>query len=249
MIYIKSEYDIQLIKEAVAIWKKARKAIKENCKVGAKLIDLNNIAKEIIENNNAECAFHNYGGFPGHICISVNECIIHGVPNEYIIKNGDSITFDIGVKYKNHICDSAFTIIVGNASEEAKKISKICYESLEKAIEILKDGVTTNEIAKTIENFVKNEGYEVIHDFTGHGCGNELHEDPAIPNYSTPFIPNVKLLENMIICIEPMIMTGSRKYFIDKKNNWSVIAKNHKLTSHWEHMILITKNGFEVLTK
>ncbi len=248
---VKSQEDIELIKAAAAIWKEARTALISAAQVGTSLLELDKIAQQTIEaHQGATCAFYQYGGFPGHICISVNECIIHGVPTEYCLQDGDSVTFDVGVQYQGHFCDAAFTVLIGNVSEEAKHISEVCHESLNRAIAILKPGVPTYDIACTIQDYVEAKGYEVIRNFTGHGCGNQLHEDPIISNYrSIEFkFASTRLQAGMVICIEPMIMTGSHKFIIDPKNNWSVYAKNKKLTSHWEHMILITEDGCEVLT-
>lgn len=249
---IKSQTDIQTIKKAAAIWKDAKQALINACKPGISLLELDSIAKEAIEKHEgATCAFYGYSGFPGHICISVNETIIHGVPNEYILKDGDSVTFDVGVELDKHFCDAAFTVLVGNVSDEAKNISEVCHESLMKAIDIIKPGVSTYDIACTIQDYVESKGYEVIRNFTGHGCGNALHEDPIISNYRSIDFKRVQvpLQSGMVICIEPMIMTDSNKYVINAKNGWDVIAKNKKLTSHWEHMILVTDDGCEVLTK
>ncbi|MGL4947938.1 MAG: type I methionyl aminopeptidase [Mycoplasma sp.] len=247
---IKTEEDIKSIKQAASIWKLARVALIEATKPGISLLELDTIAKNVIESHGATCAFYDYGGFPGHICISVNEVIIHGVPNEYILKDGDSVTFDVGVKYADHFCDAAFTVFVGEVSPQARNISNVCYESLMRAIAIIKPGVSNKDLAAVIQDYVEHMGYEVIRNFSGHGCGNKLHEDPAISNYrsSDVWFQEVKLEPGMVICIEPMIMTGSNKFIIDPKNNWSVIAKNKKLTSHWEHMVLVTNDGCEVLT-
>ena len=249
MIIIKSPDDIAKIRHAASIWKKVRSALYDFVDVGVSLKEIDEKAKEIIENNGATCAFYNYGGFPGNICLSVNETIIHGVPSNYCLKDGDSISIDVGVLFDNHFCDAAYTIIVGNASNEAKRISDVCYNSLIEAIKIIKPNVTTtHDIASAIQDYVEANGYQVIRNFTGHGCGNMLHEDPIVPNYRSHFFKKEKLVPGMVICIEPMIMTDSNQYIIDDKNNWSVIAKNKKLTSHWEHMILITDDGYEILT-
>lgn len=249
MIILKDNNDILKIKKAASIWKEVRSTLYDFVKVGVSLKEIDNIAKQVIEKNGAQCAFYNYGGFPGNICLSVNEVIIHGVPNDYILKDGDSVSIDVGVLYDGHFCDAAYTIIVGNATPEAKRISDICYNSLMEAIKIIKPNVTSNfDIACVIQDYVESHGYEVIRNFTGHGCGNNLHEDPVISNYRSNFFKKEILKPGMVICIEPMIMTESNKYIIDANNNWSVIAKNKKLTSHWEHMILITEDGYEILT-
>lgn len=247
MIYIKSELDIKLIKEAVAIWKKIRKMLIANTKVGISLNELDQKAFEMASANNAICSFYNYNKFPKHICISVNDQLIHGIPNEYVIKNGDLITFDVGIEYKKHHCDAAFNVIVGD-NDEAQKILQVTNQALEEAIKIAIPNNRIGDISNTIENFAHQHGYEVIEHFGGHGCGIKLHEDPLILNYGKPKT-GAKLIKNMIICIEPMLLTKSNKYYIDRKNGWTVVAKNHRLTCHAEHMILITENGNEVLTR
>lgn len=168
----------------------------------------------MITENGGTSAFYQYLGFKGHICISVNDCVIHGVPTDYVIKENDKVTFDVGVKYMDHYCDAAFTIIFGN-NVEAKNISDVCLESLNRAIKMIRPGINTKEISKTIQNYVEGQGYYILRDFCGHGCGNNIHEDPMIFNYRSMFAPSVILEPNMVICIEPMILKGSNQYFID----------------------------------
>ena len=246
-IVIKTKDDIAKIKQAVAIWKKARKIIRESVKVGVSLNELDLIAKQTIESNGGTCTFLGAYGFPKHICISVNDCVIHGVPNDYVLKEGDKVTFDMGVTYENHVCDAAFTVMVGD-NEEAQRISDVCRGSLLEVVKLLKPGVSNLQIANFMQTYIESRGYKVLRDFTGHGCGNEMHEDPAFPNYVDYRFPIVKLRENMVICLEPMILTDSNKYYIDENNGWDVKAVNQKLTCHWEDMILITRDGCEVLT-
>lgn len=246
MIYIKSEYDINNIKKACDIWKHTKSELTKYIKEGISLNQIDEFAKQIIESKGATCTFRDYHGFKGNICLSVNDVVIHGVPSEYILKKSDMLSLDIGITYNNYICDSAFTIIIGE-NEEAEKISKVCYESLLEGISKIKPGNKIGDISNAIQVYVENENYHILKDFGGHGCGIKLHEDPMILNYGNKNSgPTLK--EGMIICIEPMIMTGSSDYYIDKKDKWSVRSKNGKLTCHWEHMILVTKDGYEILT-
>lgn len=247
MIIIKSQYDIMQIEKASSVWKLVRDDFFKFVKPNISLIELDNRAKQIIEENGCKCAFYNYNGFPGNICISVNDVIIHGVPNSYVLKDGDLVSFDIGVDYNGYICDAAFTIVIGE-NPEASKINEVCFNSLMKGIEQAIPNNYVGDISYAIEEYVTNNGYKVINDFGGHGCGKQLHEDPMILNYGKPKTGS-KLLPGMVICIEPMILTDKNEYYIDKKDKWSVISKNHKLTCHWEHMILITKDGNKILTK
>lgn len=246
MIFIKSEYDISQIKIASNIWKMVRDAIIKEASINTNLLKLEQLAKKIITENNAIPAFKGYGGFKGEICISVNDCIIHGVPSDYNIKKGDIISFDVGVNYNNYICDAAFTICF-DCDEETIKMNKVCYDSLDEVCKIIKPNIRVGDISNFIQEYVESRGYHILKDFGGHGCGIKLHEDPIILNYGKKSSGS-KLLPGMIICIEPMIMIGSDEYYIDE-DKWSVKSVNKKNNSHWEHMILITDDGCEVLTK
>jgi methionyl aminopeptidase len=218
MIYIKSSYDIECIKAAATIYKKVKVALTQAVKPGISLITLDNLANEIIEANGATAAFYQYRHFPKHICISVNQQLIHGVPSEYVIQPGDLVTFDVGVKYRNHFCDAAFNVLIPPASTAAKKIVDATEISLANAIKIIRDGIYTNDIGSIINQTAKQYHYEVIKDYGGHGCGNKLHEDPIVYNYETN-LPQTQLKTDMIICIEPMLMTASDQYDIDPVNH------------------------------
>jgi methionyl aminopeptidase len=181
-------------------------------------LDIDIIAEKEILQRNATPTFKGLYGFPRNVCISVNEELIHGIPKKSkIIKNGDLVTIDMGVTYNEMIVDAAFSLILGNSSKEKKLINKITEDSLLKVCSIIKEGTKVYEIGKFINDYAKNHGYHVIKDFTGHGCGKQLHEDPIIPNYYNDI--DFELKENMIICIEPMFMTDSDNYLIDKNDN------------------------------
>lgn len=247
-VIIKNFDDIAKIRKACDIWKITKRVITEHVKPGISLLELDQLARDTIIQEGAEPAFFNKYGFQGNICISVNECVIHGVPSNYVVKENDKISFDVGVTYQSHVCDSAFTVIVGD-NPEAEKISKVCLQAIYEACDTIKPNVSTNmDIAKAIQKYVTDNGYYILKGFTGHGCGNELHEDPVIPNYLDRYFKTCILKPNMVICIEPMILTGSEQHYIDPKDGWSVIARNKKMTCHWEHMVLITEDGFEILT-
>lgn len=248
MIYIKSNYEIEQIKKACSVWKEVRDKLTSFIKEGVSLLEIDEYARKLIEDERGcKACFHNYNGFPGHICVSVNDVVIHGVPTNYKLKYQDMVTCDIGVEYNSYICDAAFTVIIGE-NHEAQKISDVCYNSLFEGIKQIKPDNTIGDISYAIQSYVESNGYKVISDFGGHGCGKKLHEDPIILNYGNKG-SGAKLRPGMIICIEPMILTDNNAYYIDKKDNWSVISRNHKLTCHWEHMVLVTENGYEILTE
>ena len=248
MIILKSSEDIATIKEACAIWKKVRKELMQQVKVGMTTKQVDNLANDLIRKYNAQPTFYKLYDFPGYICISINDELIHGIGSDYVLKPNDMITCDIGITYKNHICDSAFTWILPPNNDIAKqKILATTYSCLMEAIKEIYPNNFLGNISAKIEEIAQANGYEVIKDYTGHGCGNEPHEDPAVPCFGDKD-SGIRLVPNMIICIEPMLMEGSDKYKVDSKNKWTVSSRNHKLTCHYEHMVLITDSGHEILT-
>ncbi len=247
MILIKSDYDIAQIKKACAIWKQAKQAVLEFAKVGTSLKDIEKLVKKIIEKDDgAICAFKDYNGFMGEICMSVNSTVVHGVPSEYIIKKGDIVSFDMGVNYNGYICDAAFTMTF-DCDSETEKMNEVCKQSLYEGIKQAVNGNRVGDISNAIQTYVESNGFEILRNFGGHGCGIKLHEDPMILNYGKPGTGS-KLVPGMVICIEPMVLIGSHEYFIDK-DGWSVKSVNNKNTSHWEHMVLIKEDGNEILTE
>ncbi len=247
MIIIKNESQISGIKEACSIWKKVRSELVGYIKPGITTKQLDKKAKKLIKSFGAIPTFFKLYGFPCNICISVNSEIIHGIANEYVIKENDMVTCDIGVSYNSYICDAAFTIVVEPSSNlKANKILLATYKSLINSIKKIKPGAYTGDISNEIQKTAESDGYFVIKNYGGHGCGVYEHEDPIILNYGKQHT-GVKLLPGMIICIEPMLLIGSDKIKI-ASNNWTVLSSNNELTCHYEHMVLITKTGYEILT-
>lgn len=246
MIIIKTEKDIRDIRIAGKIWKETKDYILSLLEKNPyrSLNQLDKLINDFIVSKNASSTFLGMYGFPKHVCISVNDCIIHGIPNEYILKDGDKVTFDIGVTYNNHICDAAFIYLMPNCSLETKKIVEVCQDSLQEALKYVKAGNHVGDIGYAIEKFVTSHGYFLLQGFSGHGCGNKLHEDPAI--YNTGQLHKGPLLKaNMVICIEPMILSGSEEVYIT--HGWNVIAVDNHQTAHVESMVLVTEKGYEIL--
>jgi methionyl aminopeptidase len=183
-------------------------------KPGVNLLTLDEQTAKLVSELNATCSFYQYNHFPKHLCISVNDELIHGIPRNYVIKANDLITFDLGITYQNHVCDAAFTIHVAPTTDEPSRISSTTKLALMEAIKVIKPGNYIGDISFAIESVAGKNGYEVIKDFGGHGCGNHLHEDPMILNYGKPHT-GVKIIKGMTLCIEPMLLTGSDKYYID----------------------------------
>ncbi|MCQ3915308.1 MAG: type I methionyl aminopeptidase [Mycoplasmoidaceae bacterium] len=175
------------------------------------------MAADVIAANGATASFYQYEGFPGHICISVNEQIIHGIPNDYVLQKTDIVTFDIGVTYEGYVCDAAFSIVLDPTNEAALEIQDATIDCLNTAIKQIKAGVRIGDISYAIQETAFYHGYEVIKNYGGHGCGLKVHEDPIILNYGQPGT-GLKLKAGMVICIEPMLMTDSDEYVVDADN-------------------------------
>ncbi|UZK64513.1 type I methionyl aminopeptidase [Mycoplasma mycoides subsp. capri] len=248
MITIKNQEQIQKMKIAGQVLAKGLNLLKSMIKPGVNCLDLDKAFEEFIKQNGCESNFKNYQGFPKTICISINDQLIHGIPKNRILQNGDIVSIDAGCMYQKWHADSAFTMVCGIANDKKNDILiRVTEKALDLAIAELKPGIRVGTIGSIIQNYVELHNFSVPRDYTGHGIGLALHEDPYIPNYG---IPNtgVRLQENMVICIEPMVQMGTYKTKL-ADDNWTVYSADHSMTAHFEHTILITKDGCEVLTK
>jgi methionyl aminopeptidase len=247
MINIKSEEEILIMKEAGKILAKVLKELEKQAKPGITTLELDRAAEALIVSLGAKPAFKNYDGFPYSLCASVNEIIVHGYPSEYVLKEGDIIGLDLGVIYKGYYSDMASTIAVGSVSFEAKRLIDVAKKSLRLGIKKAKIGNTTGDIGNTIQRFVEGQGYGVIRELCGHGIGKDLHEDPKIPNFGKRG-GGEKLVEGMVICIEPMVSAGD--YNLRKSGyGYGYSTKDNSLSAHFEHTIVITKKGPQILTE
>ena len=247
MITIKSPREIALMKEASQILVTARQALFEKIQPGISTEALDQHADNIIRDLGGIPSFKDYEGYPKSICTSVNEVVIHGIPSEKVIlKDGDIISIDIGVNVKGYHADSAFTYAVGNISKDAKQLLEITEKALYIGIQEAKPGNYVSNIGHAIENFIKPYGYGIVETFTGHGIGKELHEAPQVLNYG-PKNQGPKLKPGMTICIEPMINLGTKDVKV-LSDGWTVVTEDKSLSAHFEHMILITEDGCEIMT-
>ena len=247
MNYIKSEKEISLIKEASKIVAQVHQELKKMLKPGVSLLELDKKAEEVILSKGGKPTFKGYEGFPASICASVNEIMVHGIPSDRKLKDGDIISIDVGVTKNGWNGDAAFTQSIGKIPERTKLLMDATKEALSEAIKFAKPGVSLGELGAFIESFAIKNGFSVAKEFVGHGIGKELHEDPLIPNYG--FKGGEILKEGMTICIEPMFINGKDKLFIDPLDGWTVRTKHSGVTTHDEHTIVIRKNGGEILTK
>lgn len=247
MVSIKSRTEIQNIKAASRVVALIHKELTALINVGITGNMLDKVAAQIIKENNATPSFLDYNGFPATICVSVNEQLIHGIPNNKPFKMNDIVKVDAGATVNGYHADAAFTICVGNKpTPEQAKLINVTRESLNKAIAIIAPGVRIGDISNAIQTYVESEGFYLPTSYTGHGIGKKLHEDPAIPNVGKPN-SGIKLQAGMTICIEPMVQTTTDKILV-LNDKWTVVAADNQQTAHFEHTILVTNDGCEVLT-
>lgn len=247
MITIKSNREIDLMIEAGRITALAHRKVKEAIRPGISTYELDKIAEETIRACGAIPSFKGYGGFPGSICASINNVVVHGIPKKStILKNGDIISVDIGANYKGYHGDSAMTHGVGEVSESRKKLMEVTEASLYKGLEQAKPGNRLSDISHAIEGYVLEHGYSVVKDFTGHGIGRNLHEDPAIPNYGEAGHGPI-LKPGMTLAIEPMVNAGKYSVRI-LSDDWTTVTVDRSDSAHFEHTIVITENGYRILT-
>ena len=251
MIKRKSPSEIAIMREAGRVVAGAHQRVREAIEPGRTTLDLEQIALEHIRSEGGESAFKNYRGFPGSICTSVNEEIVHGIPSRRILREGDVVSVDIGVRYKGYIGDMALTYPVGQISDEAQDLLDVCQKSLEGAIEQVGPGRPLSDVSRSIQSYVEERGYSVVREYTGHGVGREMHEEPQVPNYVNggwPFDP--KLKPGTVIAIEPMVNCGTFETDKIVRQGWDVIiTRDRKLSAHFEHTVAVTEDGHLVLTR
>lgn len=247
MISIKSQREIELMREAGRILDLTRQLLEKHIKPGVSTFQLDALAEEHIRSLGAIPSFKGYHGFPGSICASINEVVVHGIPSmKHILKEGDIITLDFGVNYKGYHADSATTYPVGQVTPEIKQLLGVTEKSLYIGLEQAKPGNYISDISYAIESFVKPFGYGIVEEFTGHGIGRDLHEDPYVPNFGKPKQGPV-MKPGMTFCVEPMINLGTKRVKI-LSDNWTTVTSDRKPSAHFEHMIVITETGYEILT-
>lgn len=246
MITSKSKREIDLMRKAGEIVALAHQAVAEAIKPGITTGELDRIVEKVIRDHQATPSFKGYNGFPASICASVNEVLVHGFPSKYALKEGDIISVDIGACYKGYHGDSAWTYAVGEVSEEAKHLMEVTKQSLYEGLKMVKAGVHLSDISNTIGEYVYSYGYSVPYEYTGHGIGANLHEDPAIPNYG-PKGKGPILKAGMTLAIEPMVHRG-KPFTKVLDDDWTVVTKDGSLAAHYEHTVLVTEEGYEILT-
>lgn len=247
MIICKSEYELTLMREAGRIVAQTHRLMRESIKPGITTMELDRIAEQYIRSQGAVPSFKGYNQFPGSICASVNEELVHGIPSHRKLGEGDIISIDIGAQYQGYHGDSAWTYGVGEISDTAKKLLEVTEKSLYAGLNQAKPDVRLFTISNAIQRAIEEEGFSVVREYVGHGIGADLHEEPQIPNYGTPD-RGPRLKPGMVLAIEPMVNVGER-YVKTLEDNWTVITVDGSLCAHFEHTIAITHEGYEILTK
>lgn len=248
MITIKTPEEIEKMRQGGRILASIMKKLTKMIKPGIATKEINDLAEKLISQVGAEPSFKNYKGYPSATCISVNDEVVHNIPSKNkIFKKGDIVGLDLGVKYKGLYTDMAMTIPVGKVGKDAKKLIKITKKALAVGLKQVKLGNTIGDIGYAIQNFVEPKGFSVVRTLTGHGVGHQVHEEPRIPNFGIPG-QDIKLEQGMTLAIEPMVNVGAPEVKT-KKDSWGIVTGDGSLSAHFEHTIVVTKKGCEILTK
>ena len=247
MITIKDEREIELMRHAGMLVSKMHKYLKPFIKEGITTKELDRLAEEFILKNNGVPSCKGYEGFPATLCTSVNDMVVHGIPDNTKLKNGDIITIDVVIGYKGYQGDAAWTYAVGNISDEKKYLMEHTEKALYEGVKMVKPGNRIGDISQAVEVYARNHNLGIVKELCGHGIGTDMHEAPDIPNYGTKGT-GPRLKEGMVICIEPMLNYGGKDdiYLLD--DDWGVKTLDGNPAAHFEHTILVTKDGYEVLT-
>ena len=246
MIYLKTEEEINLIKESAQVLGKAHAEVAQWVKPGITTKKLDIIAEDYIRSYGGIPSFKGFNNFPASLCMSVNEVVVHGIPGNYELKDGDIVSIDCGVKLNGFHSDSAYTYPVGEVSKEVMDLLSATKMSLYKGIEQAVDGLRIGDIGFAVQHYCEERGYTVVRELVGHGVGRELHESPEVPNYGKRG-KGLRLKEGMVLAIEPMINLGT-KSVMQEKDGWTIRTTDRKYSAHFEHTVVVRKGKAEILT-
>ncbi len=251
MILIKTKKEIDLIRKSCKIVAEALQLMKSNIKPGITTLELDEIAEDYIRSNNAIPAFKGYSqggasGFPGSVCISVDDAVVHGIPGSNVLREGEIVSLDVGVLKNNYYGDAALSVAVGEVSAEKSKLLEVTEKSLYEGISNAKEGNRVHDISASVQEMVENNKFSVVRDLCGHGVGKYLHEEPSIPNFGRSGT-GAKLRNGMTLAIEPMVNAGGYKV-VTESDGWTILTADGLPSAHFEHTILITSNSPEILT-
>ena len=249
MIYRRSPEELAKMRSAAKILVDSFHVVDDVIEAGIKTTDIDKTAEKFITKSGAKPAFKGYRGFPGSTCISIDEVVVHGIPNGREIQEGELVSVDIGVEFKGYYADAARTFAIGSISDEKSKLMKITEESLQIGIEQAIEGNQISDISSAIQERVESEGYSVVRELVGHGIGSSLHEEPEIPNFvDQRRTAQPQIQSGMVFAIEPMVNVGGCDISF-LPDGWAVITLDRKPSAHFEHTVAITSNGPEILTE
>ncbi len=249
-INIKTPYEIQIMREAGRINAEALAAVVERVKPGVTTAELNSAFEAVQKKFDVISPFKNYPGpypYPGSICTSVNEELVHGIPGPRVLEEGDIVSIDGGTIYEGFVGDMSVTVPLGKVSPETERLINVTRQALDIAIENMVPGNTTGDVGHAVQTFVESQGFHITRVYTGHGVGRKMHEGPQVPNYGKPG-RGMKLREGMTIALEPMVLVGTSDTIV-KDDEWTVASADGSLTAHFEHTVVVTANGPEILTQ
>lgn len=247
MIQLKSKEDLDIMRRAGKIVALCQKEMSAKLAPGVTTNDLDKLADAFIRDHGAKPSFKGFKGYPAATCISVNEMVVHGIPNDRPLEEGDIVSLDFGVFLEGFHADGAWTYTIGDISPENQKLLNVTKESLMQAIAKCKPGNTVQDISRAVQTYVERNGFHIVRELVGHGIGRTLHEEPSIPNFVSKD-SNAKLRPGMTFCVEPMVNFGTPKVkTLDDK--WTVVTADGKPAAHYEHTIAITDKGYEILTQ
>lgn len=246
MITIKSEREIELMRKAGMLVSEMHKYIKPFIKEGITTRELDKLCEDFITSHDGVPSCKGYEGFPCALCTSVNEVVVHGIPNNRKLVNGDIITIDVVIGYKGYQGDAAWTYAVGEIDDDKKYLMEHTEKSLYEGLKMVKPGNRIGDVSYAIQQYAEGHNLGVVRELCGHGIGKEMHEEPEVPNYGTPNT-GARLRPGMVICIEPMITFGRRDIWL-LEDEWTVVTQDSKPAAHYEHTVLVTEDGYEILT-
>jgi methionyl aminopeptidase len=247
MVILKSPAEIDIIRVANRIVAEVLGELEATIKPGVTTLELDRRAETLARKRGAKPAFKGYRGYPFSLCASVNAEVVHGMPSDRVLRDGDIIGLDFGALYQGYYGDAAITVPVGQVTEEAKRLMRVTEECLYKGIEQARSGQRLGDISAAIQRHVEGAGFSVVRDFVGHGIGKTLHEEPQIPNYGMEK-RGIELKAGMVLAIEPMVNQGGWRVRV-LNDGWTVVTADGRLSAHFEHSVAITKNGPEILSR
>lgn len=246
MIPLKSETDLLMLRKSGKVLAKILKQLQELVRPGITTLEINRLAEELVKVEHVVAAFKGYRGFPAAICASVNEEIVHGIPGNRVLREGDIISLDLGINYEGYFSDAAVTVAVGRISPQKKKLIEVTKNALSIGIKETWPKKHLSDISCSIQDYVEKNGFSVVRQFVGHGIGKKLHEEPEIPNFGGQNDSPI-LKSGMVLAIEPMVNMGTWEAEI-LQNGWTAVTKDNLPSAHFEHTVAITDKGTEVLT-